>query len=172
MFFLLIIALFGNGERPFGMFVFARGFVFRSNQSASLRQFQFPDVDVRKAESIMDTFETAKQEDAKNKLMGVIGWSFLSRNSQGLRRLLQSRWGHVMKPGHEGVFMDMDQPLCNYFCNSSHNTYLTGLQMKGEATVEGYISALKRVCFSQLPGIFRESASWSWICSTGSTASR
>lgn len=38
----------------------------------------------------------------------------------------------------------MTQPLPAYFCSSSHNTYLTGLQVTGEATVEGYVAALKR----------------------------
>ncbi|GMS79147.1 hypothetical protein PENTCL1PPCAC_1322, partial [Pristionchus entomophagus] len=60
----------------------------------------------------------------------------------GLRRLLASQWGCIMKEGHEGLFQDMS--LNSYFCNSTDNTYLTGLQMKGEATVEGYVSALDR----------------------------
>lgn len=37
----------------------------------------------------------------------------------------------------------MNQPLNNYFVNSSHNTYLMGIQVTGEATVEGYINAIK-----------------------------
>ncbi|CAI4222038.1 unnamed protein product [Auanema sp. JU1783] len=95
---------------------------------------QFVDVDEKKAETILDTFEQTKQDANKPKLMGVIG----------MRRLLQSRWGNILKPGHEGIFQDMTKPLPYYFCNSSHNTYLTGLQLKGEATVEGYIAALRK----------------------------
>ncbi len=42
------------------------------------------------------------------------------------------------------IIQDMTRPLNEYFCLSSHNTYLTGNQLQGDATVEGYINALRR----------------------------
>ncbi|VDM75050.1 unnamed protein product [Strongylus vulgaris] len=86
----------------------------------------FHDIDIKKAESILETFEQVVQDRQQEKLMGIMG----------IRRLLQSRWGNILKEGQEAVWQNMDHPLPHYYCNSSHNTYLAGLQMKGEATVE------------------------------------
>uniref|UniRef100_A0A0N4Z7Y2 Phosphoinositide phospholipase C n=1 Tax=Parastrongyloides trichosuri TaxID=131310 RepID=A0A0N4Z7Y2_PARTI len=97
---------------------------------------KFTDVDEKKAEMIIDNFEM------KNPLSVTEEEKRLYH--PGFRRLLQSRWGNIMKPEHDTIFQDMTKPLPNYFINSSHNTYLTGLQVTGEASVEGYINALKR----------------------------
>jgi phosphatidylinositol phospholipase C delta len=40
----------------------------------------------------------------------------------------------------------LDHPLNEYYCSSSHNTYLMGRQVRGESSVEGYIRVLQRGC--------------------------
>ncbi|KAL7072261.1 hypothetical protein ACQ4LE_008625 [Meloidogyne hapla] len=97
---------------------------------------EFKEIELKKAEAIIDFCEPGGQEIGRAKILTI----------NGFRRLLQSRWGNILREGHETVFMDMDQPLHCYFINSSHNTYLTGLQVHGNATIEGYICALKKGC--------------------------
>ncbi|KRX37853.1 1-phosphatidylinositol 4,5-bisphosphate phosphodiesterase delta-3-A, partial [Trichinella murrelli] len=68
----------------------------------------------------------------------------LKLSFHGLRRLLLSEAGNIVKPEHKVIYQNMEQPLTNYYIYSTHNTYLCGHQLMGDATIEGYILALKK----------------------------
>ena len=76
---------------------------------------------------------------------------------------LFSKRNSVFNDNHEMVYQDMDQPLCHYWINSSHNTlvgwysivlcmrffchsYLNGNQYNSESSVECYIRVLRSGC--------------------------
>ncbi|CAG5123278.1 unnamed protein product, partial [Candidula unifasciata] len=52
----------------------------------------------------------------------------------------------ILNPVEFTVHQNMDLPLCNYWIASSHNTYLTGDQWKGESHVETYTRCLQMGC--------------------------
>lgn len=65
----------------------------------------------------------------------------------GFYHLLLSDTFNVYNNVHQTTInQSMTEPLAHYYISSSHNTYLTGHQLAGESSVEGYISALKKGC--------------------------
>ncbi|KJE90495.1 phospholipase C beta 4 [Capsaspora owczarzaki ATCC 30864] len=64
----------------------------------------------------------------------------------GFALYLLSEDNAVLRPDHLPVYQDMTQPLAHYFIKSSHNTYLTGHQLRGESSVEMYIQVLLSGC--------------------------
>ncbi|EFW99981.1 1-phosphatidylinositol-bisphosphate phosphodiesterase [Grosmannia clavigera kw1407] len=67
-------------------------------------------------------------------------------------RISQTGLSNYLTSSYNVVFMKepldykFDRPMNEYFISSSHNTYLTGRQLAGTSSVEGYISALSRGC--------------------------
>lgn len=59
---------------------------------------------------------------------------------------LMSKGNSAFNSSHCEVYQDMTKPLTYYWIASSHNTYLTGDQFQGEASVEAYIRALRMGC--------------------------
>nr|XP_046245310.1 1-phosphatidylinositol 4,5-bisphosphate phosphodiesterase eta-1 isoform X2 [Scatophagus argus] len=84
---------------------------------------------------IIDKFEVSDE----NKQRGVMG-------IEGFTRLMRSPTCDIFNPLHNEVNQDMDQPLCNYFIASSHNTYLTGDQLLSHSKTDMYAWVLQSGC--------------------------
>ncbi|KAI1263827.1 PLC-like phosphodiesterase [Xylariaceae sp. FL1019] len=73
----------------------------------------------------------------------------LTRDTYTFQQFLETWWlqfGFSIERPASIDDKDLTQPLCNYFINSSHNTYLTGHQWTGKATTETYRRVLLQGC--------------------------
>uniref|UniRef100_A0A672GCE7 Phosphoinositide phospholipase C n=1 Tax=Salarias fasciatus TaxID=181472 RepID=A0A672GCE7_SALFA len=84
---------------------------------------------------IIEKFEVSDE----NKQRGVMG-------IEGFTSLMRSPTCDIFNPLHHSVNQDMDQPLCNYFIASSHNTYLTGDQLLSHSKTDMYAWVLQSGC--------------------------
>lgn len=64
----------------------------------------------------------------------------------GFTNYMRSPAGDIFNPEHYNVSQDMNQPLCNYFIASSHNTYLMGDQLMSQSRVDMYAWVLQAGC--------------------------
>ncbi|XP_039571489.1 1-phosphatidylinositol 4,5-bisphosphate phosphodiesterase beta-3-like, partial [Passer montanus] len=65
---------------------------------------------------------------------------------EGFCRYLGGDENGIVPPETLGLHQDMSQPLCSYFINSSHNTYLTAGQLTGLSSAEMYRQVLLSGC--------------------------
>ncbi|XP_030630952.1 1-phosphatidylinositol 4,5-bisphosphate phosphodiesterase epsilon-1 [Chanos chanos] len=77
--------------------------------------------------------------------MRQMGWM----SFEGFARFLMDKDNFASKNEESQVnFEDLQYPLSYYYIESSHNTYLTGHQLKGESSVELYSQVLLQGCRS------------------------
>ncbi|KAM8863659.1 LOW QUALITY PROTEIN: 1-phosphatidylinositol 4,5-bisphosphate phosphodiesterase eta-2-like [Spinachia spinachia] len=76
---------------------------------------------------------------SENQKEGVLG-------IDGITNYMRSPPGDIFNPEHYNVSQDMNQPLCNYFIASSHNTYLMGDQLMSQSRVDMYAWVLQAGC--------------------------
>jgi hypothetical protein len=70
------------------------------------------------------------------------GWGMLE-----FADYLTSHFNVVCRPLQmREVYQDMTRPLCDYYVNSSHNTYLEGNQLSSRSSVDMYARVLKQGC--------------------------
>ncbi|XP_054462090.1 1-phosphatidylinositol 4,5-bisphosphate phosphodiesterase eta-1 [Anoplopoma fimbria] len=84
---------------------------------------------------IIEKFEMSDE----NKQSGVLG-------IDGFTSFMRSPACDIFNPLHHEVNQDMEQPLCNYFIASSHNTYLTGDQLLSHSKTDMYAWVLQSGC--------------------------
>ncbi|XP_073930035.1 1-phosphatidylinositol 4,5-bisphosphate phosphodiesterase eta-1 isoform X3 [Castor canadensis] len=84
---------------------------------------------------IIKKFEVSEENKVKN-VLGI----------EGFTSFMRSPACDVFNPLHHEVHQDMDQPLCNYYIASSHNTYLTGDQLLSQSKVDMYARVLQEGC--------------------------
>ncbi|XP_005393124.1 PREDICTED: 1-phosphatidylinositol 4,5-bisphosphate phosphodiesterase eta-1 isoform X2 [Chinchilla lanigera] len=84
---------------------------------------------------IINKFEVSEENKVKN-ILGI----------EGFTNFMRSPACDVFNPLHYEVYQDMDQPLCNYYIASSHNTYLTGDQLLSQSKVDMYARVLQEGC--------------------------
>ncbi|XP_069856181.1 1-phosphatidylinositol 4,5-bisphosphate phosphodiesterase eta-1-like [Dipodomys merriami] len=84
---------------------------------------------------IIKKFEVSEENKAKN-VLGI----------EGFTNFMRSPACDIFNPVHQEVCQDMDQPLCNYYIASSHNTYLTGDQLLSQSRVDMYARVLQEGC--------------------------
>ncbi|CAF1218768.1 unnamed protein product [Rotaria magnacalcarata] len=100
-----------------------------------LNEILFPFYDTNSALRIIDRYELRANYRDRGHL-----------SCDGLTRYLMSDENAPVFLDRLEVYHDMEQPLCHYLINSSHNTYLQGRQFGGRSSVEMYRQVLLAGC--------------------------
>ncbi|XP_061407592.1 1-phosphatidylinositol 4,5-bisphosphate phosphodiesterase beta-1-like isoform X2 [Lethenteron reissneri] len=129
-----IFAESGAKNKPYMTVEQFTDFINSKQRDPRLNEVLFPPMKTHQVQALIEKFETTNL--AKKGQISVLG--FL--------RYLNGEENGIVPPEKLDLNEDMTQPLSHYFINSSHNTYLTGGQLKGNSSVEMYRQSLLAGC--------------------------
>ncbi|VDK63722.1 unnamed protein product [Onchocerca ochengi] len=110
-------------------------FLNEEQRDPRLNEILFPFFDDKKVQHLISKYESDENYVNNGKMSGD---AFL--------RFLMSDENAPVFLDRVDLYQDMDQPLCHYYINSSHNTYLTGRQYGGKSSTEIYRQVLLSGC--------------------------
>ncbi|KAI1723356.1 phosphatidylinositol-specific phospholipase c, X domain-containing protein [Ditylenchus destructor] len=110
-------------------------FLNEEQRDPRLNEILFPFFDAERVQQIIARYETDESYIAQGKMSG-----------DGFFRFLMSDDNAPVFLDRTELYQDMDQSLCHYYINSSHNTYLTGRQYGGKSSTEIYRQVLLSGC--------------------------
>ncbi|KAF8545362.1 PLC-like phosphodiesterase [Trichophaea hybrida] len=124
--------------------------MYRNEFRAFLREVQMVDVDTDSAQVDKVFRKFCRQSSKMNQTESVSRSHIDDINEMRMNReafaafLLSSSYNPPLLAATTAQCLD--HPLNEYYCSSSHNTYLMGRQVRGESSVEAYIKVLQRGC--------------------------
>ena len=128
-------------------------FLNEKQRDPRLNEILYPHYDAKRASEIITTYEQDEAARAANRLTkdGLIRYCKndcfrICHLHDNVCRYLMSDENAPVFLDRLDIYMDMDQPLCAYYINSSHNTYLSGRQFGGKSSVEMYRQVLLAGC--------------------------
>jgi len=119
-------------------------FVKYSKKNQMILAEQFLEFMKSQDEDLIKTKEDAERlMEQHGAIKTELGWGLTSYE---FTRFLFSPANSILKSDFKKLYQDMTQPLSHYWISSSHNTYLTGHQLKGESSVDKYREVLLTGC--------------------------
>jgi len=110
-------------------------FLNDKQRDGRLNQILYPEYDKKRVMEIINKYEP-NEETRKAEAI----------SREGLIRYMMSDENAPVLLDRLDIYQDMEQPMCKYYINSSHNTYLSGKQFGGKSVVEMYRQTLLAGC--------------------------